>query len=191
LAYFDRPENVNKYIEMSEGYDGRELIKVLFDHLPRQSTLLELGMGPGKDLLILSKKFQVTGSDSSQVFVDRFVKTNPNMNVLCLDAVSIETEMRFDCIYSNKVLHHLAHDDLVKSLDRQFEVLANGGIAMHSFWYGEKEEFYDDLRFMYYTEDTILDLVQEKYDIVAVERYTEFDKDDSFFIVIKKSGKSE
>lgn len=40
---------------MAEGYDGEELIKILKEYLPEKSTLLELGMGPGKDLDILKK----------------------------------------------------------------------------------------------------------------------------------------
>ena len=35
------------------------------------STLLELGMGPGKDLDLLKKTYSVTGSDSSKIFVYR------------------------------------------------------------------------------------------------------------------------
>lgn len=186
LTYFDKPEHVEKYIEMSKGYDGRELIKVLRNYLSENSKLLELGMGPGKDLLLLSKYYRVTGSDSSQVFVDRFRAQNPDIEAVTLDAVTLETDLGYDGIYSNKVLHHLHQDDLSRSFVRQSEILPPGGIAMHAFWYGDKEEFFDDLRFVYYKEETILDMVQDKFDILAVERYTEFDDDDSFFIVLKR-----
>lgn len=172
---------------MSEGYDGQELVKILAKYLSKNASLLELGMGPGKDLLLLAEDYRVTGSDSSQVFIDRFHEQNPKIEALVLDAVTLDTHHRFDCIYSNKVLHHLSKEGLAKSLHRQYDLLTEGGIAMHSFWYGDKEEFYDDLRFVYYKEELILDLVKEVFEVVAVERYTEFEEDDSFYIIVKKA----
>ncbi len=50
MNYFDDPANVESYIKMADGYDGRALIGILQKHLPPGSTVLELGMGPGKDL---------------------------------------------------------------------------------------------------------------------------------------------
>lgn len=188
MAFFDNPDNVRKYIEMSEGYDGAELIKELHQHVPPQSTILELGMGPGKDLLLLAANYHVIGSDSSRVFVDNFKKQNTGIEALHLDAVSIDTDLSFDCIYSNKVLHHLSREDLSKSLSRQSSVLNSDGIAMHSFWYGDKEEFIEDLRFVYYKEETILKMVEKDFKVVKVARYTEFEKDDSFFVILKRSG---
>ena len=72
MGYFDSEENVESYIKMVDGYDGAALVEVLTRHLPDGSTVLELGMGPGKDLQMLSKHFKATGSDSSMVFVDRY-----------------------------------------------------------------------------------------------------------------------
>ncbi len=46
MAYFDERKNVEDYIKMAEGYDGRELIAVLKKYLLAGSTVLELGMGP-------------------------------------------------------------------------------------------------------------------------------------------------
>ena len=72
MGYFDEESNVNAYIKMCEDYDGREIIGKLKEHLPPRSSVLELGMGPGKDLDILSQNYTVTGSDSSQLFLDRY-----------------------------------------------------------------------------------------------------------------------
>ena len=71
VGYFDTNEGVDEYIQMAEGYDGRELIEILRSHVPSGSSVLELGMGPGKDLALLQPYFQATGSDSSAIFVDR------------------------------------------------------------------------------------------------------------------------
>ncbi len=60
MGFFDSEKGVEEYIKMVEGYDGAELIKILQKYLPEKSTILELGMGPGKYLDILSKTFTVT-----------------------------------------------------------------------------------------------------------------------------------
>ena len=42
---------------MAEGYDGSELIDELRNYLKDEASVLELGMGPGKDLDILNKYY--------------------------------------------------------------------------------------------------------------------------------------
>ena len=99
--------------------DGRNLVKVLRRCLKVNSTVLELGMGPGKDLDLLARYFQVTGSDNSQVFLDRYWVQNPGANLLFLDAVTMDTNRRFDAIYSNKVLVHLSREQLKKTFHQR------------------------------------------------------------------------
>ncbi|MCH9659234.1 class I SAM-dependent methyltransferase [archaeon] len=106
---------------MAEGYDGAELIKILQKYLPKSSTVLEIGIGPGKDMDILKKSYTVTGSDNSQIFLDKYKEKYQNVDLLPLDAVTTKTDRKFDCIYSNKVLHHLTKKYLRESLQRQKE----------------------------------------------------------------------
>ena len=188
MAYFDERKNVDEYIEMAEGYDCRELIDVLKEHLPSGSTVLELGMGPGKDLDILAQTYTVTGSDLSEVFLELYRETHPAADLLKLAAGTLETERSFDCIYSNKVLHHLRKSDLPGSFARQKELLTDGGLLMHSFWHGDKEEEYGGLRFVYYTVDALLELVGHGFEVLAAERYTEMEDLDSFYVLLRKTG---
>ncbi|MDH5586814.1 MAG: class I SAM-dependent methyltransferase [Nitrospirota bacterium] len=104
---------------MAKWYDGRELIEVLRKHLPDSASVLELGMGPGIDLKMLNKHFRATGSDNSQFFLDRFRDSDSKTDLMYLDAVELDTERSFDCIYSDKVLHHLTDEELTASLCRQ------------------------------------------------------------------------
>ena len=186
MAYFDDRENVAEYLQMAEGYDGRDLIAVLKMHLPAGSTVLELGMGPGKDLDLLAKTYTVTGSDSSSVFLELYREQHPSADLLKLDAASIETERTFDCIYSNKVLPHLSRADLHRSFTRQHAVLTAGGLSMHSFWRGDKEEEHHGLLFVYYTEDELPNAVGSGFEVVAMDRYKEIEDDDSFHILLRK-----
>ena len=186
MGFFDTEKGVNEYLKMAEGYDGAELIKILQELLPEKSTILELGMGPGKDLDILSKTFTVTSSDYSQIFLDRYKKQNPNADLLKLDAVTILTDRIFDCIYSNKVLHHVTREDLKKSFQRQKEILNPNGIAFHSFWRGDKDENYDGLLFMKYQIDSLNEIIGDNFDILSMSIYTEMERDDSIYVVLRK-----
>ena len=186
MAYFDNGKNVEDYIAMAEGYDGAELIAVLRRHLPAGSTVLELGMGPGIDLDMLSTTYQAVGSDASRVFVDRYRQSHPNSDVLLLDAVVMDTDRTFDGVYSNKVLHHLSQEELSLSLSRQKSVLSAGGLILHTFWRGDKVEVMQGLRFVYYTEKKLRAIVERDFEILAMERYKEMHAKDSLYVVARR-----
>ena len=187
MGYFDHEENVEAYLAMADGYDGAELIAVLRQYLPEGSSVLELGMGPGKDLDLLRRAYRVTGSDTSRVFLDRYRKNHPDADLLLLDAARMDTDRTFDCIYSNKVLHHLSRAALKTSLQRQKAVLNDGGLLLHSFWHGAGEDEHHGLRFTYYTEPDLRAAVCDGFDIVALEPYTEMDDNDSLYLLIRKT----
>lgn len=187
MGYFDDEKNVEDYIRMADGYDGRVLIDILLKHLPEGSTVLELGMGPGVDLLHLSRYYKATGSDSSEAFIERFRKNHPSSDLMILDAVSMDTERKFDCIYSNKVLHHLTTKQLKASLWRQAQLLNSRGLAFHSFWHGDKEETHHGLRFVYYTEAALRYLAEPEFEMLDVQPYEEMSVDDSLYLILRKS----
>ena len=189
MSYFDDEKNVSEYIKMAEGYDGREFLPVLRKYLKKDATLLELGMGPGKDLELFRTDFRVTGSDQSQVFLDRFRANHPDADLLWLDAAELETERNFDCIYSNKVLHHLKNTQLRLSFQQQAEILNPGGYLFHTFWYGDSEEEFSGLRFVYYTPETLCELIGDQFEEVEIVIYTEMEENDSFYIVLRKKSR--
>ncbi len=186
MGYFDDVENVARYIEISKEYDGRALIDVLGMYLKKGSTLLEIGMGPGKDLDLLSDHYAVTGSDSSQVFLDHYRERNTEIELLKLDAITLNTSKTFDCIYSNKVLQHLSTDEHNESIKSQARLLNSEGIIFHSLWYGHGEEVYDGLRFQYYDERVIESMYKMNFKILALCRYSEDEPDDSVYLIARK-----
>ena len=186
MGFYDTIENVNSYIKMAEGYDGAELIRILNEYLPAGSKVLELGTGPGVDLAILQKTYEVTGSDASDIFLERYRKRNPETDLLKLDARTLETNRKFDGIYSNKVLHHLSQEELETSFQRQNELLNPGGILLHAFWHGEKEEFMHGLRFQYYTETMMREKVEPTFEILRLEPMKEMEEDDTLLVLLRK-----
>ena len=189
MGFYDSEDNVNAYLAMAEGYDGADLIAVLKRYLPAGSTVLELGMGPGKDLdLLRAAAYTVTGSDTSEVFLDRYRALHPDAELLLLDAKHLDTARTFDCIYSNKVLHHFTRAELEASLRRQHAVLNDAGLLMHSFWYGTGEETMHGLRFTYYTEATLREVLGEGFEVLALERYQEMEEGDSLYLLARKTS---
>jgi hypothetical protein len=186
MSYYDDEQNVLEYIEVAEGFDGRELVEKLGAYLPEGATVLELGMGPGVDLELLSRKYKATGSDTSEIFLSRYRTEHPDADLLNLDAVTLDTDRKFEGIYSNKVLIHLTRDELRRSLLRQVEVLTPGAISLHTFWHGEGEEMHHGLRFVYYRIGELEAMIPTDFQILEIGLYEEMEADDSVCLVLRR-----
>ena len=121
-----------------------------------------------------------------EVFIERFRKQHPSADLIRIDAVEMDIDRKFDCIYSNKVLHHLSAEELKTSLQQQARVLNSKGIALHSFWHGDKEETHHGLRFVYYTEESLTKLVGPEYEVLDLQCYEEMEPDDSLYLLLRK-----
>lgn len=185
MGFYDKEENIESYSKFTPTHDGAELIRVLRRYLDEDSTVLELGIGPGKDFERLSKNYTVTGSDHSPVFLDRYRRQNPRAELIQLDARTLDTDKTFDCIYSNKVLIHLTRDELRLSLLRQRELLNANGLLLHSFWHGDKEDVYADLRITYYTEQQIRDVMKNSFEILEINKHAKMTEGDSVYVLAR------
>ena len=184
--YYKTKASVEEYIKAAEGFDGKPLIEKLKEYLPSGSSVLEIGSGPGTDWNILKNDYEVTGSDNSTEFINHLIFKNPKGKFLELDAVSLATKESFDGIYSNKVLHHLKDEELITSIKRQYEILNSGGIICHSFWKGEGSEIFKGLFVNYHSEQVLRDMISEKFEIMLLEKYAEFEDDDSILLLGRK-----
>lgn len=183
--YYKSKESVEEYIQMAKDVNGGELIEKLKGFLPENASILEIGSGPGTDWNILKQDFEVVGSDNSDEFLHHLRTGNPSGQFLGLDAVTLETDQKFDGIYSNKVLHHLKDDELKDSIQRQHSILNPGGIICHSFWEGEGSEIFKGLFVNYHTE-TALKSSFADFEILLIEPYQEFEANDSLLLIAKK-----
>ncbi|MDB2656449.1 class I SAM-dependent methyltransferase [Crocinitomicaceae bacterium] len=184
--YYHTEESVAEYIRLSKDVNSQQLIDKLNPFLPPSSLLLELGTGPGTDWTILSKNYQVTGSDLSKVFLERLQKLHPQETFLCMDAVTLEVDTNFDGIYSNKVLHHLKDDELSTSVQRQSEILHPNGIVCHSFWKGEDSEEFKGMFVNYHTMEAVKNFFEAHFETLHISLYQEFDPEDSIVYIGKK-----
>lgn len=185
MNFYEDPKQIDKYEKMCEEYDGLELYEVLDKHLKENSSVLELGCGPGNDIEYLHKKYQVTGSDLSEEFLRRCKKRFESIAFLKLDVISIDTDKKFECIFSNKVLHHLTIEELEESLKRQQEVIAPNGIFAHTFWLGDKEFTMEGMLFVFHDKEKLLTLISKYFSILESYDYMEFEEGDSILIIAK------
>jgi len=186
LDFYKNKKNVENYIRFTPHHDGSELIRVLEGVLPRGSTVLELGMGPGKDFDLLTGMFAVTGSDASEEFLDLYRKRSEGADLMLLDALTLDTDRRFDCIYSSKVLIHLTREELSRSLARQHDILNDRGLLLHSFWHGSKEEDYEGVHILYHTERDLTAPLGPSFEILDIGRHAKMTKDDSVYVLARK-----
>jgi len=184
--YYKTRESVEEYIKLAKDVNGGELIEKLKSFLPPKATLLELGSGPGTDWNILKQDFEVVGSDNSREFLNHLIMNHPDGKFLELDAITLNTEQKFDGIYSNKVLHHLTDDELNASIQNQYHVLNADGIICHSFWKGEGSEVFKGLYVNYHSEKTLSAFFKKHFKILLMELYNEFDEADSLLLIGKK-----
>lgn len=194
MTFYNDPQSVDQYIKMCDGYDPADITNFLKRHLRETATVLELGSGPGFDLEILKNDYRITGSDLSDEFIKRGREKFPGIEFLKLDAVAIETDQQFDCIFSNKVLHHLTTDVLEHSLARQQRVLNPKGIFAHTFWIGGKEFTQNGMYFNFHERAALLELVDRYFNVIDTLDYAEFEEGDSIFIIAKNdmvSSKTE
>jgi trans-aconitate methyltransferase len=189
MSYFDKAENVKNYIKMCEGYEASHLINRLHTHLNSGAQLLELGSGPGNDIERLQQRYHVTASDYSKVFVKHLKQRFSALNVVQCDANHLPKQSLYDCIYSNKVLHHLTPNQLVTSLTQQYLQLNKGGVLAHSVWIGA-ENFELEGETHYYHQkaalETMINRACKDIEWLDYYEYDEFESNDSAFFIIKK-----
>jgi cyclopropane fatty-acyl-phospholipid synthase-like methyltransferase len=186
--YYKTKETVEEYIRLAKDVNGGELIKKLKKFLPLNSTLLEIGTGPGTDWNILNIDYEVVGSDNSSEFLNHLTSVYPKGNFIELDAITISTDNKFDGIYSNKVMHHLKDDELLNSIRRQYNVLNANGIICHSFWKGKGSEIFKGLFVNYHTKNSLKEIFENHFETLIIDEYAEFEDGDSLLFIGKKKN---
>lgn len=184
--YYNNPANVENYSKFTPSHDGSLLVDALAAYLPEGATVLELGMGPGKDFALLSERYSVTGSDFSNAFLERYRAKDPDAKLLKLDARTIETDQRFDAVFTNKALIHFDDDELRQSLQRQHDVLNEGGIILHSFWYGSGAAEFGELTLVRRNEQELTALLEPLFDILVMQQHAKMADGDSVYFVARK-----
>ncbi len=186
MKLFETENGVDDYIKMAAGYNLL-IFKPLFEkYLPFNKKILELGMGPGNDYQWLSGMYRITGSDYSKIFISRAKRKFPRGDFLVLNAITLDTKMHFDAVFSSKVFQYFDLDVIRTSLKNQYNLLSQNGYIFHTFWIGDSEYDFDDMHVYYHNHNKILSIISEKFKIMDKKIYKEFENNDSLFIIAQK-----
>jgi cyclopropane fatty-acyl-phospholipid synthase-like methyltransferase len=188
MEYYEDKKNVGGYIKFTPSHDGSMLVDKLVEALPEGSGVLEIGIGPGKDFDLLRQHFDVVGSDYSQEFLRLYRLRNDRAHLLHLDARTLQTDLKFDAIFSNKALIHLSRRELSGSFARQRDLLNDGGLILHSFWYGHEEQEFGDLRLIQHTEHELETMLAGDFEILEIGRHAKMSEGDSVYVLARKKN---
>jgi len=186
IDFYEDPANVESYSQFTPAHDGALLVDALRAELPAGASVLEIGMGPGKDLDLLAEHYTVTGSDLSHAFIDRYRAKHPDADLLYLDARTLDTDRRFDAIFSNKALIHLSAEELQESFARQHAVLNDGGLMLHSLWNGTGTKQFGELTLTYHNAPGLTAMLEPAFDILALELHAKMADGDSIYVLARK-----
>lgn len=129
LIYY---ENNSKFlINRYESADVSEVQKLLLQTFNKNSKLLELGCGSGRDASFMTKNdFDVTGMDGSKNMIEEAKKIHPELSEKLFHKTlpnDLEFNQTFDGIYSIATLMHLSKNDLEKTISKIYDLLNQNG----------------------------------------------------------------
>jgi len=185
-SYYKTKESVEEYIKMCENDEPTVIIPQFLSFINSKTKILEIGSGIGIDWKFLNQTHTIIGSDSSLEFVTYLKTKFQTGEFLVLDAITLETPLSFQAIYSNKVLHYLNTENLLQSIKKQAQILDSNGIICHTFWEGEGSDYFKGLYLQYHKTPFLKQLFGEYFEILILEYYTEYEENDSILLIGRK-----
>ncbi len=191
MKFYKELKNVEMYEVMTHDYNPTFIINKVKNNVELGAKGLEIGMGPGIDLLLLNNDYVMEGSDYSDIFIERFAIKNLSISVFKYDVLTMKLAKKYDFIYANKVFQHFTVNQLKSVLIKEYEHLNPGGKIVFTLWRGDLESsevMLEDLRFTYYQKVDIEQLVTGlgRYKIEELSLYEEENPEDSIYIVLQK-----
>jgi cyclopropane fatty-acyl-phospholipid synthase-like methyltransferase len=156
-----------------------ELRQYFVDLLKKENkkSVLELGAGAGLDSLFFKKNgFEVLATDLSPEMIKMCQKRG--LEATAFDLYDLEKlNKKFDAIFSLNVLLHVPRKDIEKVLEGIYNTLNDNGIFFYGVYGGIEEEktIIDKYKmglprfFSFLSDETILELVKTKFDVIKFE----------------------
>ena len=159
LEYYDN--NIDAYKEMwlndfTNNYNF-EIPDIFLSYLNKNSNILDLGCGTGRDSkYFIDKGYEVTSIDGSYQMC-KLAESLLNKEVKQINFLDINYNNEFDGIFACASLLHLSNSDLLLVLRKISNALKENGILYTCFKYGETERvdkgrFYNDMTLEKFTE---------------------------------------
>ncbi|MAG91292.1 SAM-dependent methyltransferase [Candidatus Woesearchaeota archaeon] len=142
-------KTVDDYADMVRTLSPSKESKIFLSLIGRNSSILDLGCGPGRDSKIFADKgYKVVGIDLSRRMIKsakKFVK-NADFKVIDMMNLNLKTNS-FDGIWANAALLHLRKRDFPKALKGVYRILKKDGIFYLSLKQGKGEGIVSDHRY--------------------------------------------
>ena len=131
----DFDEKGRVYREMKERIKQQQ--ELIFQYFNKNIPVLDIGCGFGRQAIVLaSNGFQVTGTDTSTVFIDivkkLFKKHGYKGNFLCIDITKEEVGQQYKQILLLDVLEHVKPFQRLIMFERLSEIAEGGAIIIIS-----------------------------------------------------------
>jgi trans-aconitate 2-methyltransferase len=92
-------------------------------------TIIDIGCGPGNSTQILRKRWpraDIVGLDNSEKMIERARTDHPGQKWVIGDASSLETDRKYDIVFSNAAIHWIPDHHLL--IPRLFQIVKQDGI---------------------------------------------------------------
>jgi len=154
LGHYNR--NAEAFWQATRDHDVRQNIAALLRYIesPAPFTILDVGCGPGRDLVTFSKLGHVAVGVEGAATLAAMARTNSACEVWEQDLLALDLPAeRFDGVFANAVLFHVPSQELPRVLRQLHDTLKPGGVLFSSNphgrnqegWQGERYGAYHDL----------------------------------------------
>lgn len=169
----------------------KELFRKLFDEIPENSRVLDLGCGTGLpfDRFLVEQGFDVLGVDIAEKHVEMAEENVPEGKFVAGDF--FEQDFRsgsFDAVVSMYAIFHIPRDEHLELFQKMHDWLAKDGAILVTLGAEEMDGFRDEiggeeLVWSSYSPEKSLELL-EKAGFEIIETYTENYRDESHFWIL-------
>ena len=191
MNYYDK--NASQFIESTFNVDMQSLYRYFLERLPKDSVILDVGCGSGRDSLAFKQLgYQVYAMDYSIELVKR-AKELTGIDVQYRSFYDIDEHNTYDGIWACASLLHCERSRLAEVIGKLITALKPKGVLYMSFKYGNSDREKDGRQF------TDLDKVQAntllgQFDYVhQIQQWITVDKrpdrnEDWLNILLRKQG---
>jgi cyclopropane fatty-acyl-phospholipid synthase-like methyltransferase len=129
INYYE--QNSSNLSSRYESADVFEIHKFLLQTFDKNSELLEIGCGSGRDASFMSKNdFNITAIDGSKNMISEAKNIHPELSKKLFHKTlpnDLEFDKKFDGIYSIATLMHLSKNDLKITISKIYNLLNQNG----------------------------------------------------------------
>ncbi len=159
LDYYDRHKA--EYVQMSSGADMSAVRKEFMDLVPVGGRILDCGCGSGRDTLAFSEAgYRVVPMDGSEEMC-RATFELTGIKPLHMLFSEMDLKEEFDGIWACASLLHVPKRELPDILQKLSKAAKKQAVLYMSFRYGTFEGILTERYYSYYTENEIIQLLNE------------------------------